>query len=94
MTDLTGGVCDVVGAANDVSDVHVVIIHHHGQDIDGRAVAAQDNEVIDLRVLHGDGPLHLVVPRRRAAAVNLEGSKVRNQRQSVDRLARAEMERV
>ncbi len=58
---LAEGVGQMVVAADDVGDGHVVIVHHDGVEIGGRAVAAQDDHVIQLRVLHADLALDQIV---------------------------------
>ena len=51
---------------------HVHVIHHHGQVVGGRAVAFQDNQIVQFRVLKGDGALDQVVVHRVAGAGALE----------------------
>ena len=46
--DLPERVAQMVVTANDVGDVHVVIIDHDGQHIGRRIVSAQQHEIIDL----------------------------------------------
>ena len=61
--DLAWRVVDVVVAANDVCDVHVEIIDHDAEVVSRHTVGAQDHQIVELAVLHGDGPLYQVVER-------------------------------
>ena len=51
----------VIVAADDVRNPHVVIVHHNGVQIRGSPVAAQDDHVIHLGVGDADGALHQVL---------------------------------
>src|SRR5271154_5514391 len=42
----------MVGAADHVRDAHVDIVHHHAELIGRQAVRAQQDEILDLCVLH------------------------------------------
>ena len=48
---LLRGVGVVVGAAHDVGDAHVEVVHHDGEVVERRAVGAGDHEVVLERVL-------------------------------------------
>ena len=45
---------DVVGAAHDVRDAHVVVVDGDREVVERAAVAARDDEVVDVLVLEGD----------------------------------------
>ena len=64
--DLARGVVDVVVAADDVADLHVPVVHHHAEVVGGRAVAARDDEVVELGIGKLDDALDQVLPRHRA----------------------------
>ncbi len=59
--DLAGSVGQVVIAADDVGDTHVVVIDDHGEHVGRRAIGAEDDEVIQVFGLEHDFALHLVV---------------------------------
>ena len=59
--DLARGVGDVVVAADDVGDAHVVVVHHHGHVVGGRAVGAADDHVVELGNVDADAPFDHVV---------------------------------
>ena len=65
---LAGGVGEVVDAADDVRDAHVVVVDHDGEIVGRGAVAAQDDHVVQLSVRHHDAALHSVVDHRLALA--------------------------
>jgi hypothetical protein len=69
---LAEGVVEMVVAADDVGDAHVVIVDHHRQHVGRRAVGAEQDEIVELGVLDGDPALDLVVDRRLALARRLE----------------------
>ena len=52
--NLLGGVRDVVGATDDMADVHVQIIQHHAQVVGGHAIGPNQHEVFDLLGSVGD----------------------------------------
>ena len=58
---LAGGVGEVVDAADDVGDAHVVVVDDDGVVVDRRAVAAQDDHVVEVGVLPHDPALHPVL---------------------------------
>ena len=47
-------------------DGHVVIVHHDGVLVGGRAVTAQDDHVVQLGVRHAHGALHAILHHRLA----------------------------
>ena len=61
---LARGVGHVVVAAQHVGHAHGVVVHHHGQVVRGRAVAAAQDHVVQLGVLHRRGALDHVVKGR------------------------------
>ena len=58
---LAGGIGEVVVAADDVGDAHVVVVDHDRQHVGRRAVGAQQDEVVEILVLPDDAALHLVL---------------------------------
>ena len=52
--DLPRGVVEVVVAADDAADAHVHVVHHHGEVVGGRAVAAREHQVVEFAVAEGD----------------------------------------
>src|SRR5689334_498740 len=58
---LAKSVGEMIIAANDMRDTHVVIIDDDGQIIGGRAVGAGQHQIIKLSVVDADAALHLVV---------------------------------
>ena len=65
---LPRGVGEVVVAADDMGDAHVMVVYNHGEIVGRRAVAAQDDKVVELLVGEDDAPMHAVVDRRVALA--------------------------
>ena len=59
--DLPRRVGEMVDTAQYMADAHVVIVDDDGQIIGRRAVAAQDDEIIEVFVLEDDAALDLVV---------------------------------
>jgi hypothetical protein len=57
---------EMIVAANDMGDAHVVIVDHHGQHIGWVAVRAQQYEIVELLIGEGHFALHLVVDDRLA----------------------------
>ncbi len=60
--DLLGCVADVVLATDHVGESHVHVVAHHREVVGGRPVGAQEHEVLHIRTVEGDAPLHGVVP--------------------------------
>ena len=58
---LAEGVVQMVVAANDMGDPHVMIIDHDGEHIGRRSVGAQQHHVIKLGILHRHITLHRIV---------------------------------
>jgi len=65
----------VVVAANDMGDRHVVVVHDHRMQISGRAVAAQDDQVVHLSVGDADRALHQVLDHRFALTRCLQANR-------------------
>ena len=65
---LAGGVGQMVVAADDVGDAHVVVVDDDGEHVGRRAVGAQQDEVVEILVLPHDPALHLVLDDRLALA--------------------------
>ncbi len=51
--NLLGRVRNVVVAANDVRDRHRDVVGDDGEVVDGAAIAAQDDEVVEIAALEG-----------------------------------------
>ncbi len=51
---------EVIVAADDMSDTHVVVVDHHGQHVGGRAVGSQQHQVVQVLVLPRHAALDLV----------------------------------
>ena len=62
----------MVVAADDVGDAHVVIVDHHRQHVGRRSVRAQQDEIVELGVLHRNTALDLVLDHRLAFARRLQ----------------------
>ena len=58
---LARGVDQMVVAADDVGDAHVVIVDHDGEHVGRVAVAAQKHEVVEVLVLPDHAALNLVL---------------------------------
>ena len=80
---LAEGVGQVVVAPDDVGDGHVVVVHHHRVQVGRRAVAAQDDHVVQLGMRHADLALHQVGHHHLAAGGRLDA----DDRRQVARLA-------
>ena len=63
---LARGIGEVVVAADDVRDVHVVVVDHDGEHVGRRAVGAQQHEIVEILVLPDDAALDLVLDHRLA----------------------------
>ncbi len=85
--DLAERVGQVVVAADHVGDRHVVIVDHHGVQVGGRAVAAQDDHVVQLGVGDADGALHKVVHHRLAVARGFQADCRLDPRRRICRVA-------
>jgi hypothetical protein len=53
-------VVEMVIAANNVGDAHVMIIDHDRQHVGGRPVRAQQHKIVQLGIVHGDITLHQI----------------------------------
>ncbi len=58
---LPRGIVEMIGAADDMGDAHVGIVHHHCQHISGGAVAAQQHHVVELGVFETHIAQHDIV---------------------------------
>ena len=85
--DLPERVAQVVVAANDVGDVHVVIIDHNRQHVGRRVVGAQEHEIVDLGRMDFHGALDAVfddaVPAIRRAQADDIGRVCRRGRPAI-----------
>ena len=70
----------MVVAADDMGDAHVVIVDHHREIVGRRAVAAQDDEIVEVLVGEHDAALHAVLDHRLALARRLEADRGLNSR--------------
>ena len=67
----------MIGAANDVRDAHVYIVHDHAELIRGKPVRAQQHEIFDLRVLHFARTKHGILELRHSRARHAEPNRAR-----------------
>ena len=72
---LPGGVGQVIGAANDVRDAHVMVIDHDRQIVRRVAVRSEDDQIVEILVRKGDESLHMVIDDRLAFARRLEANR-------------------
>ena len=75
---LPRGVGQMVVAANDMGDAHVVIVDDDGEHIGRVAVRAQKDEIVELLVGEGDLALHLVVDDRLAVLLGAQADHRRD----------------
>ena len=78
--ELAKGVVEMIVAADDMGDAHVVIVDHHGEHIGRAAVRAEQDEIVDLAILDRDPALDLVVDDRLALARRLQPHRRRGHR--------------
>ena len=71
---LPESIVQMVVAANDVGDPHVVIVDHHREHVGRRAVGAQQDEIVELGILDRDFALDLVLDHRLAFARGLDAN--------------------
>ena len=64
----------VVVAADDVGDAHVVVVHHDGVVVGRRAVAAQDDQVVEILVGEHHTALHAILDHGLPLARRLEAN--------------------
>src|SRR5690606_12969366 len=69
---LAEGVIEMVVAADYVGYAHVVVVHHYGEHVGRRPVGAQQHEIVEFGILHGDAALHAILDHRLALARGLE----------------------
>ncbi len=69
---LAGGIGEVIDAADHVRDAHVVVVDDDGVVVDRRAVAAQDDHVVEVGVLPHDAALYPVLDDGLAVERRLE----------------------
>lgn len=58
---LARGVDQMIVAANDMRDAHVVIVDHNGEHVGRITVAAQKHEIVEVLVLPDHAALHLIL---------------------------------
>jgi len=75
---LPRGVGEMIVAANDLRDAHVVIVDDDREHVGRRPVRAQQHEIVDVLVGKHDAPLHGVVDDGLALARRLEPDHWRN----------------
>ena len=69
---LARGVGEMIVAADDVGDAHVVVVDHDREHVGRRAVRAQQHEVVEVLVLPHHPALHLVLDHGLARERRLE----------------------
>ena len=72
-----GGAGDPLFGADDVGDAHQVVIHYVGHLIRGETVGLQQDVVVQLAILVGDAPAHLILEGRRSLQGDGEADHVR-----------------
>ena len=72
MRELAEGVVEMVVAADDMGDAHVVIVDDDREHVGRRAVRAEQDQVVELAVAHRDPALDAIVDHRLALARRLE----------------------
>src|SRR3546814_1949549 len=75
--ELAEGVVEMVVAANDVRHSHVVVVDDDSEHIGRRAVAPQQDEIVEFGILDGDLALDLVGDRYRAVLRRAQADDVR-----------------
>ena len=78
---------EVVVAADDMGDAHVMVVDHDGEIVGRRAVAAQDHEVVEILVGKDHAALHAVLDHRLAVARRLEANRRLDPRRRLGRIA-------
>ena len=64
---LTRRIAQVIVAADNMCDAHIMVIHDDREHVDRRAVRAQQDHVIELRVIDFHIALHFIADHHRAA---------------------------
>ena len=77
---LAPGVGEVIVAADDVGDAHVVVVDDDGEHVGRRAVGAQDDEIVEVLVGEGDAALHAILDHGLAVARRLDADRRRRRR--------------
>ena len=54
----------MVIAANNMGDAHIMVVHHDRQHIGRRAVGTQQHQIVKLRIVGADAALHRVIYHR------------------------------
>ena len=67
---------EMIVAANDLRDAHVVIVDDDRQHVGRRAVGAQQNEIVEILVLEDDASLHGVLDDRLAVLGRLDAHDI------------------
>ncbi len=73
---LTEGVGQVVITANNVGDVHIMVIHHHGVLVGGRAIGAEDDHIIEFGIGDADFALHQIFNNRLALTRGFDADSI------------------
>ncbi len=69
---LAEGVVEVVVAADDVADLHIMVVDHHREIVGRAAVCAQNDQIVELGVGNRDLTLNAIVDRRRTLLRRLQ----------------------
>ncbi len=77
----------MVDAADDVGDLHVVVVDDDGEIVGRVAVAAEDDEVVEILVVEYDAALHAIVDDGLALARRLEAHGEGNSGRRFGRIA-------
>ncbi len=71
-------VVEVIVAADDVADRHVMVVDDDGEVVSRRAVGAQDDEIIELLIGDRDAPLHAILDHRLTGLRRLQANDRRD----------------
>ena len=58
---LAKGIIEMVVAANNMGNAHIMVIHHHRQHIGRAAITAQQDHIIELVMANSDTPLNHIL---------------------------------
>src|ERR1019366_157882 len=68
----------MIGAANDVRNAHVDVVHNHTELVSWDATRAQQNEILDLGVLHFARTENSIFEFRHSIARHTKADRARN----------------
>jgi hypothetical protein len=68
----------MIGAANDVRNAHVDVVHNHAELVSWDAIGAQQNEILDLGVLYFSRTENSIFEFRHSIARHTKADRARN----------------